>query len=232
MTIESARMFYHGLKAVASLHSLHAAHRTLTPDCFWIVDARRNEASYTVLAELGSVKFSTGGQVFPPSSNNHGRMTYLAPELECQEYGLDVDVWSLGLIGYELTYGPHPCRTTSNPWRRGASNAVARQNQFRQKHRVAIDTLIGGYTKSILASDVGPYIHREFLPPCLSVSLRHYISVPHPQSSDKSSRSSVGPLLADMLTFQWADRVSDRRPRISVFDALANHVWLPIRHLL
>ncbi|KAK3377453.1 hypothetical protein B0H63DRAFT_218943 [Podospora didyma] len=74
----------------------------------------------TVLLENGTAHYlkSTSDYLLPQPSLS-GTIYYLAPERELQKYDLLVDIWAMGIVGSELTYGCKPFEFTRNPWREG-----------------------------------------------------------------------------------------------------------------
>ena len=54
-----------------------------------------------------------------PTPGRGGTIWYLAPEREMQGYNHSVDIWAMGTMGYELSYGYVPWKFSLNPWRPG-----------------------------------------------------------------------------------------------------------------
>lgn len=52
----------------------------------------------------------SGSGKIDPTPGAGGTIAYLAPEREMEPYGSFVDVWSIGIIGYQLIYRGHPWR--------------------------------------------------------------------------------------------------------------------------
>jgi serine/threonine protein kinase len=77
---------------------------------------KNNRAS---LLDIGSAIDLKSPPLVTPTPGHGGTVWYLAPEREMQDFGLPVDIWSMGVIGFELVYGHHPWSFSSNPWRSG-----------------------------------------------------------------------------------------------------------------
>lgn len=75
-----------------------------------------------------------------PTPGDGGTITYLDPEREMLPYKHSVDIWAMGIVGYELTYGCHPFKFLVNPWRVGEEYKMLR-HQSERKHGEAMDRL-------------------------------------------------------------------------------------------
>lgn len=93
-------IFYQLCLAVQHLHSKKIAHRDLKPSNVIL----REEDDYVMLIDFGSAK-----KLEPGKENALYCVSrfYRAPELllNCDEYGLKIDVWSMGCILWELVVG-------------------------------------------------------------------------------------------------------------------------------
>jgi serine/threonine protein kinase len=101
------------LEGVRFLHSHNWIHGDLKPQNIGWMGNR------SVLIDLeGAIRMNPGERV-PPTPGSGGTVPYLAPEREMQAYDEGVDVWSIGLVLFQLAYGYHPWNVLKNPWRRG-----------------------------------------------------------------------------------------------------------------
>jgi serine/threonine protein kinase len=62
------------------------------------------------------------GTLVSPIPGYGGTIFYLAPEREIQNYDYLVDVWSMGVVLYEITYEYHPWKFDLNPLSPGNEN--------------------------------------------------------------------------------------------------------------
>jgi hypothetical protein len=130
------------------------------------------------------------------------------------EYGHGIDVWPMGIIGYELTYGLHPLKLAVNPWRRGNEYERLRPT-WKEKYEKAID---------LASAD-----HRQWLRQRTGGD-RDYL---HCKCEDKEKEGSklftdyvnslVGDLLVQMMRQPWAKHNSARR--IFIDEALRQQAW-------
>jgi serine/threonine protein kinase len=64
-----------------------------------------DENGFVVIADFGLSEILVDGK----SATFAGSLEYMAPEvLEEKEYGVEIDIWSLGILAYELVYGNSP----------------------------------------------------------------------------------------------------------------------------
>jgi serine/threonine protein kinase len=96
------------LKGVQFLHSHNWIHRYLRPSKIGI---RRNQA--VILDMKGAILASEVASEEPPARVLARPLRYAAPERGTRDYDFVVDVWSMGVILYKLTYGYHPWKWTS-----------------------------------------------------------------------------------------------------------------------
>ncbi|XP_027366470.1 phosphoenolpyruvate carboxylase kinase 1-like [Abrus precatorius] len=103
---EAASVLYQLMQAVAYCHGLGVAHRDIKPDNILFDDENRLK-----LADLGSAEIFQEGE---PMSGIVGTPHYVAPEvLAGRDYTEKVDVWSAGVILYEMLAGFPPFRGDS-----------------------------------------------------------------------------------------------------------------------
>jgi serine/threonine protein kinase len=110
-------MFHDALLGLNFLHTHNWAHGDLKPGNVGIIDWKNPRV---VLLDFGGAVQLPDGGLLPSTPGRGGTVNYLAPERELQCHNALIDVWSLGVIGFELLYGYHPWKLALNPWRRGA----------------------------------------------------------------------------------------------------------------
>ncbi|KAL2325099.1 hypothetical protein Fmac_024157 [Flemingia macrophylla] len=103
---DAASVMWQLMQAVAHCHRLGVAHRDVKPDNILFDEGNRLK-----LADLGSAEIFGDGE---PMSGVVGTPHYVAPEvLAGREYSEKVDVWSAGVVLYELLAGFPPFRGDS-----------------------------------------------------------------------------------------------------------------------
>jgi serine/threonine protein kinase len=137
------------------MHDKRWVHRDLKPANIGQLDELRS-----VLLDVGTSRHIPADGSLPPTPGTVGTIGYLAPELELEAYDLSIDIWSMGVILYELTYNCHPWKFSINPWRDGKGNKALRDS-FRKSYQNAIARMARDY-KSAFASPTKGYIHREY----------------------------------------------------------------------
>jgi serine/threonine protein kinase len=110
------------------------------------------------LLDVGTSKYIVEGRLLHPKPGSFGTIGYLAPESELEDYGCSINIWAMGVILFELTYGYHPWKFPVNPWRSGEDNKSLR-SEFQKRYQDAIMLMARDY-KSARASRYG-YIHRK-----------------------------------------------------------------------
>ncbi|PGG97554.1 serine/threonine protein kinase [Polytolypa hystricis UAMH7299] len=109
------------IKGLICLHDISWIHRDIKPDNLAVVTmgpprAVVGQACYSGLDPEKSLESNEGIEAKPGTV---GTPLYLAPEMEWHNshYGPAVDIYSLGLVAYQLFVGPHPLRhCKNNPW--------------------------------------------------------------------------------------------------------------------
>ena len=189
-------LYHDALEGVNFLHSHGWVHGDLKPGNVGIKGTRA-----VLLDNGGSWQFDNAS-LRPPSPGFGGTIPYLAPEREMQGHGSEVDVWSMGIVLFELMYGYHPWKFSSNPWRPGGIYENLRP-QFNQKYREAMDQV--RRSSDVPQSKLSLYSMIE-----------SYISL--------IVNFTVRDLLLHMLRHQWADE-HQASPRTSIKDALNHPCW-------
>lgn len=95
-------------EAVAYIHSRGIMHRDLKPENILLVS--KNSDTDIKISDFGLAKASKDfPRKLPRSNSICGSDFYLAPEvIKQEEYGREIDVWSIGIIAYVLCSGSLP----------------------------------------------------------------------------------------------------------------------------
>jgi serine/threonine protein kinase len=94
------------LSGLAWMHSHGWVHRDMKPANIGV-----NKDGLAVLLDLGSARYLAPGQFLPVKPGTAGTVPYLAPEMEWDRHNWEVDMWSVGVIAFELQYGCYPFQT-------------------------------------------------------------------------------------------------------------------------
>ena len=137
MAIDAARVFRDALLGAKALHEQGWLHGDLKPPNIGVIGTPPR----AVLLDIGHATHLKLGSTLPPTPGRGGTVDYIAPEREMENYDHTVDVWSLGVIGYELMYGYHPWRMALNPWRNDKEDCEKLRPKFDQKYEEATDIL-------------------------------------------------------------------------------------------
>ncbi|ESZ94625.1 calcium-dependent protein kinase 4 [Sclerotinia borealis F-4128] len=90
--------FWQILQGVRALHHAGFIHRDLKPANLGVVETVTEEIS-TVILDYGQ---TVEAKLCEPNPGRVGTIPYLAPEMERTPYGNGVDIWALGIIGYQM----------------------------------------------------------------------------------------------------------------------------------
>ncbi|KAK3349739.1 kinase-like domain-containing protein [Lasiosphaeria hispida] len=153
MTIEAAAAFRAALLGVKVMHDGRWLHRDLKPTNIGLI----GKPLRSVLLDVGTSRHIQAGGSLRPEPGTVGTVGYLAPELELEDYDHSIDIWSMGIILFELTYNYHPWKYAINPWRDGKTNEALRPS-FQKSYQNAIDKMVRDYRNARVSPAKG-YIH-------------------------------------------------------------------------
>ena len=96
--------FTHACLGLAQMHSLGLVHRDIKPENILIVG--ENAGGIAKLGDFGTVR---NVNLASHLTYKVGTPLYFAPEKKLSQYSWEVDVWSMGILLYEmLSGGEHP----------------------------------------------------------------------------------------------------------------------------
>ena len=209
METQAAVVFRDALVGLKIMHhDMNRVHRDLKPANIGVLGT----PARAVLLDVGTSAYIQPGAMLQPTPGHGGTVNYLAPEIEQEQYGAPVDIWAMGVILYELTYGQHPWRYAINPWREGRDNKELR-TAFRESYKNAIERMAKDY-KSTQEAPADGYIHRK------------YPNLPYAELQADKNLLPVGSLFVEMVRHQWAP--NNRAPRPDIDDVLQHPAWGPM----
>ena len=134
MLEDAESLFYDAIKGLAFLHRNYWLHGDIKPENIGINGDR------AVLLDIDTCVELRPGYLRRATPGAGGTVNYLAPERELRDYDHTVDVWALGVIGYELLFGAHPFKFNLNPWRPGPTFEHKRP-EFQHQYTKSMDRL-------------------------------------------------------------------------------------------
>ena len=170
MSIEAAAIFRDALLGLKFLHDNCWLHRDVKLQNIGVLPGSPPRA---ILLDVGQAKFLDSGSTLPATPGRSGTVNYLAPEREMSEHDHAVDVWPMGVIGFELICGHHPFKFAANPWRPGEEYEQIRP-AFHQRYQKAIDKMSADYNRYVgqkAANKNQYFIHRKYQPTRASCSM-------------------------------------------------------------
>jgi serine/threonine protein kinase len=125
--VKHLKVFGDALKGIQFLHSRGWIHGHLNPRKLGI----QHDGKAVLLDLKYSIKVPECAKV-PAAPGRGGSMGYIAPERELMEHNHLVDIWSMGVILFQMTFGYHPWLMALNPWSPGQENEDRRPtfNEF------------------------------------------------------------------------------------------------------
>ncbi len=153
MSLESVTLFHDALRGLRFLHSHGWAHLDIKPQNIGVL----THPLWAVLLDLGQLSPLSVGHRLKATPGCAGTINYLSPEREMDAYDHGADVWPMGVIGYELTYGYHPFLFSTNPWRHEYKNL---RPSWQAKYNSAIARL-SQHAENQSHPQVGDYRHRK-----------------------------------------------------------------------
>lgn len=111
---QTAAILYEALKTIAACHAKHVLHGDIKPANFLLKFLYPDplgaiEAGVFAGAWLKAIDFGCGALVTGATlSRRIGTPVYMAPEIFRRDYGLAADLWSLGMMAYQLTTARFP----------------------------------------------------------------------------------------------------------------------------
>jgi serine/threonine protein kinase len=159
MSIVAACVFRDTLLGVKVLHDNRWLHGDLKPPNIRLIGTPPRP----VLLDTGGAVYLELGAALQLTPGSGGTIDYIAPERELEPYNHSVDIWSLGCLGYELTYGYHPWRLALNPWRDDKRECELMRPVFHSRYQKTMEILT---RDSRCANSSQQFIQRK----CLSVT--------------------------------------------------------------
>jgi serine/threonine protein kinase len=153
MTIESATAFRSALLGLKVMHDAGWLHRDLKPSNIGLI----SKPLCSVLLDIDTSRHLQAGRMLRSEPGTCGTLGYVAPELEVDNYDHSIDIWSMGVVLFELTYGYHPWKYAFNPWRHGNEGL---RPFFQKSYQDAIDKMDSDY-RTARVSPAKDYIHRQ-----------------------------------------------------------------------
>ena len=106
------RLLYDALLGVNFMHKNGWLHGDLKPGNIGV-----RGTGEAVLLDLGGATWVPAGTSLKPKIG--GTPGYLSPERDLEQLDASADIWSMGLVAFQLLYDDHPWRMyrEGNPWR-------------------------------------------------------------------------------------------------------------------
>ncbi|CAN6303976.1 unnamed protein product [Urochloa humidicola] len=100
----AARVAWELVEAVRALHEVGIMHRDIKPENLMFSGPRAEQQQLKVI-DFGFATSFGPGEIF---RDEVGSLPYMAPEVFLRSYGPAADIWSAGVIVYQLLCGRHP----------------------------------------------------------------------------------------------------------------------------
>ncbi|KAI1133652.1 kinase-like domain-containing protein [Nemania abortiva] len=196
MSMKAATILHDALLGLKFLHENGWLHRDIKPQNIGVTLGSPPRA---VILDVGQANVLALGTKFQATPGRGGTLGYLAPEREMSYYDHGADIWPMGVIAIELTYGHNPFEFAINPWRPGAQYEEIRP-AFHQRYQKTVDELSNDYKQCVGQKTVNR--NRSFI--------------------------HLGDMVVQMLRHEWAQNPRDRARRINVSEALQHPAWEPL----
>ena len=105
----SFTLFHAALRGLRFLHAHGWVHSDIKPHNIGVL----TQPLRAVLLDLGQMAPLARGTKCG-ATPGCAAVNYLSPEREMDEYDYGIDVWPMGVIEYQLTYGHHPFKFAEN----------------------------------------------------------------------------------------------------------------------
>jgi serine/threonine protein kinase len=137
-TLQKRRVLFKSLlTALDFIHSLGYVHRDIKPGNIGVKDG------YAVLLDTDQMVVQQGKSDIKARPGGSGTIPYLAPEREMKDYGSLVDMWSAGIVLFQMIYNYRPWDLTQNPFRNDKPNPDLRF-RFEEKYNSVMNRLESG----------------------------------------------------------------------------------------
>lgn len=133
---DTGRLFHETLLGVEYLHSRNWIHADLKPENVGI----HMNPLRAVLLDFGCATKCHGG--LAPTPGVGGTTGYLSPERYIDMWGLPSDIWALGVIGMQLSFGSHPWSFSEHPFQPDRPDLEAQRAGFLERHERAQQKLM------------------------------------------------------------------------------------------
>ncbi|KAH6613099.1 kinase-like domain-containing protein [Boeremia exigua] len=204
-----AMLFKSVLRALDFVQSCGYIHRDIKPANIGVKDG-----GHAVLLDLDQMILQKGHPDIPASPGVCGTLAYLAPESEMIAHSYLVDVWSAGLVLFQMMYGYHPWKFMTNPFRSDEPDELVRSLFDRQ-----YDEIIAMLKRS-----------RNPLDPLLVRLLAHEYSNLNPGPRPSAKEALANPVWMNLKQWEQADDLDgdERLLGLACFDGGSTTVELSI----
>ncbi|KAI0196674.1 kinase-like domain-containing protein [Xylaria flabelliformis] len=157
MSMEAATILREALLGLKFLHDNDWIHKDIKPQNIGVI---RSNPPRAVILDVGQAVFLASGATLEATPGFGGTVGYLAPEREMTRYDKGADIWSMGVVALELTYGRNLFKFARNPWRPGAEYEKVRPD-FHQRYQEAVHKLSKDYRQCVSQKTNPSFVHRK-----------------------------------------------------------------------